>query len=59
MINMEQKFCPILRAAGYVNGKELCCEECALYVEVDDEYDGCALAVLAKAKAEEVKNALP
>ena len=59
MISMESKFCPILRAAGYVNGKEMCCEECALYVEVDDEYDGCALAVLAKAKAEEVKNALP
>lgn len=56
---MESKFCPILRAAGYVNGKEMCCEECALYVEVNDEYEGCALAVLAKAKAEEVENALP
>lgn len=59
MINVEPKFCPVLRAAGYVNGKEMCCEECALYVEIDDEYDGCALAVLAKAKVEEVKNALP
>lgn len=59
MINMESKFCPILRAAGYVNGKEMCREECALYVEVDEEYDGCALAVLAKAKAREVQNALP
>lgn len=54
MINTELKFCPVLRAAGYVNGKEMCCEKCALYVE-----NGCALAVLAKAKAEEVKNALP
>lgn len=51
MVNMESKFCPILRAAGYVNGKEMCCEECALYVEVDDEYDGCAFAVIAQAMA--------
>ena len=55
---MESKFCPILRAAGYVNSRDTCCEKCALYVEVDDEYEGCALAVLAKAKVEEVKNAL-
>ena len=40
---MESKFCPILRAAGYVNGKEMCYEECALYVEVDDEYCGTGL----------------
>lgn len=56
---MELKFCPILRAAGYVNDKEICSEKCAFYVEVDDKYDGCALAVLAKAKVGEVQNALP
>jgi hypothetical protein len=54
MVNKESKVCPILRAAGYVNGKELCNEKCALYVE-----KGCSLAVFAKAKAEEVKDALP
>lgn len=46
---METNFCPLLKAAGFINGKEACSEDCALYVEMDDEYDGCAFAVAARA----------
>ena len=46
---METKFCPLLKAAGFINDKEACCADCALYVEIDEEYDGCALAVAARA----------
>lgn len=56
---MESKFCPILRAAGFINHKEKCCEECALYVKVNDKCGGCALTILAKTKVEEEKNELP
>lgn len=41
---METKFCPFLKAAGFINGKEACSEECALYTE----NGGCALLVLAE-----------
>lgn len=43
---MFEKICPILKAAGFVNGKEECDACCAWYVETDD-HDGCALAILA------------
>lgn len=41
--------CPLLRSAGFINGREECNEDCALYVSIDDEYDGCAFAVIARA----------
>lgn len=46
---METKFCPFLKAAGFVNGKEACCGECALHIEIDEQFYGCALAVAAHA----------
>lgn len=36
--NMETKFCPLLKAAGFINGKETCSEDCAWYC------NGCAMA---------------
>lgn len=53
---MELKFCPILRAAGFANNKEICSEECALYVE-NGNYDGCALNILAKSFADKEEEA--
>ena len=44
---MEDKICPLLKAAGFVNGKEICSDECALYTE----YGSCALVVLAERAA--------
>lgn len=41
---MEPNFCPLLKAAGFINGKEACSEECAWYIR-----GRCALAVLAEA----------
>lgn len=34
---MEPKFCPILKAAGFCNGKEICSVECAWWS------NGCAI----------------
>lgn len=46
---------PLLKAAGFVNGKETCSGDCALCVKYDIEdcnreyYTGCAFAVNANA----------
>lgn len=44
---MEPKFCPLLKAVGFINGREDCSEDCAWYAE----NGGCALAILAESAA--------
>ena len=57
MENKEAKFCPVLRAAGYINGKELCNEKCALWVD-RSVGSGCALVVIAQMKALEASRGI-
>ena len=52
---MYEKICPILKAAGFVNGKEECDPCCAWYVEADGN-EGCTLAVIAAEMAKESEN---
>lgn len=46
---MINKHCPLLRIAGLANGSEACNVNCALYVSIDEECNGCAFEIIARA----------